>query len=143
MTSRLPSFQLAKRKADDLEDFSENRESPVVFFSGGPSRAIANLALPSLLSADAANTTATTLSPAAIAEGTALVEQFLNAWASVAPASSAPAPTEGEDVEMANGEGEGDAEVERDYAALVKCFAEYKDRFEETEWTKKVLEQTY
>lgn len=44
---------------------------------------------------------------------------------------------------MANGEGEGDAEVERDYAALVKCFAEYKDRFEETEWTKKVLEQTY
>ncbi|ORY74755.1 DNA mismatch repair protein MSH2 [Leucosporidium creatinivorum] len=111
--------KLAKRKADDLEDFSENP--------------------------DAANTTATTLSPAAIAEGTALVEQFLNAWASVAPSSSvpAPAPTEGEDVEMANGEGEGDAEVERDYAALVKCFAEYKDRFEETEWTKKVLEQTY
>lgn len=44
---------------------------------------------------------------------------------------------------MTNGEGGVDADVERDYAALVKCFDEYKERFEGTEWTRKVLEQTY
>lgn len=44
---------------------------------------------------------------------------------------------------MSNGEAAVDADVERDYAALVKVFEEYKERFENTEWTSKVLQQTY
>lgn len=132
-------MQLAKRKADDLEDFSENRELSSHRLAG----VMADPAPP--YAAAQANTSATSLSPEAIAEGTALVEQFLNSWANVAPSSSALAPAvEGDDVEMADGEGEGvDADVERDYAALVKCFDEFKEKFEGTEWTRKVLEQTY
>ncbi|SCV69244.1 BQ2448_2264 [Microbotryum intermedium] len=86
-----------------------------------------------------AATTASTLSPEAIAEGTALVEEFLNAWASGNNAAEAAA--DGEDTEMA--EADGEAEVTKEYALLLKVFETYKDRFESTEWTKTVLPQTY
>ncbi|SGY74910.1 BQ5605_C005g03387 [Microbotryum silenes-dioicae] len=105
--------KLAKRKADDLEDFSDR-----------PGEAA---------------TTASTLSPEAIAEGTALVEEFLNAWAS----GNAAAVPGGDDRDAEMADADGEAEVAKEYASLLKVFETYKDRFESTEWTRTVLPRTY
>ncbi|BGO94891.1 hypothetical protein NBRC10512_006153 [Rhodotorula toruloides] len=103
--------KLAKRKADDLEDFTEK---PV--------------------SADAAEPAIAHLSPEAIAEGTALVEAFLETWAS----RTAELPAAVAD-EARTGETREDVELKE----LVRCFEEYKSRFEGSEWTREVLAKTY
>ncbi|GAA5879435.1 hypothetical protein JCM1840_007040 [Sporobolomyces johnsonii] len=100
--------KLAKRKADDLEDFSEN---PSEEATANPSGLPAEL----------------------VAEGTALVESFLNDWAS----RTSEAPASG-DVEMDSG---ADA-VEVEIRELKRCFEEYRERFEGCRWTREVLEPT-
>ncbi|GAA5832087.1 hypothetical protein JCM11251_002814 [Rhodosporidiobolus azoricus] len=107
--------KLAKRKADDLEDFSETPNDPSAQLANG----------------DSTNPSAA-LSPEIIAEGTALVESFLEAWA--AKTAELPAPT-------ASQEGEKREDVELKH--LVACYEEYRERFEKSEWAAKVLETTY
>lgn len=86
------------------------------------------------VSADAAEPAIAHLSPEAIAEGTALVEAFLETWASrtaelpAAVADEAPTGETREDVELKE---------------LVRCFEEYKSKFEGSEWTREVLAKTY
>lgn len=92
------------------------------------------------------------LSPAAIAEGTALVEEFLHAWTAVAPSLVGPSGNAtAQDVDMIDLDADDDddddeeaAELIKDYDALVRVFNDqFKDRFEATEWTRTVLSQTY
>ncbi|GAA5986604.1 hypothetical protein JCM11641_005164 [Rhodosporidiobolus odoratus] len=110
--------KLAKRKADDLEDFSEPLE---------PTEDATN---------DSTNPAAS-LSPATIAEGTALVESFLEAWA--ARSAELPVPS-GSQTQPEDGD-ETREEVELRH--LVACYEEYKERFEKNEWAGKVLQKTY
>ncbi|POY74749.1 hypothetical protein BMF94_2225 [Rhodotorula taiwanensis] len=98
--------KLAKRKADDLEDFEERPEAV-------PDPDAASQNLP----------------PEDIAEGTALVEAFLAAWAE----RTSGLPTSGD---IADRE---DAELKE----LVGCFESFKDRFESSRWTQEVLAKTY
>ncbi|GAA5886475.1 hypothetical protein JCM6882_001648 [Rhodosporidiobolus microsporus] len=109
--------KLAKRKADDLEDFSETPSDPTAPHANG----------------DSTNPSAS-LSPETIAEGTALVESFLEAWA--ARTAELPPPTASQDVE---GESREDVEAKH----LVACYEEFRERFEKSEWAAKVLEKTY
>ncbi|GAA5992261.1 hypothetical protein JCM10908_001845 [Rhodotorula pacifica] len=97
--------KLAKRKADDLEDFDERPESAE------------------------AEEAAAALPPQDIAEGTALVEAFLEAWA--ARTSALPKTGELEDRQ------------ETELKELVDCFESFKDRFESSRWTQEVLAKTY
>ncbi|BGP19387.1 MSH2 protein [Rhodosporidiobolus nylandii] len=106
--------KLAKRKADDLEDFSET-----------PAEVDATV--------DSTNPAAS-LAPEVIAEGTALVESFLEAWA----ARTAELPPASASQQDAN-ETKEDVELRH----LVACYEEYKDRFEQSEWAGKVLAKTY
>ncbi|BGP27056.1 DNA mismatch repair protein MSH2 [Rhodotorula toruloides] len=103
--------KLARRKADDLEDFTEKPES-----------------------ADAAKPAIAHLSPEAIVEGTALVEAFLETWAS----RTAELPAA-----VADEASEGDTREDVELKELVRCFEEYKDKFESSEWTREVLAKTY
>jgi len=48
---------------------------------------------------------------------------------------------EGGDVVMTDGEGED--LLARELGILQDCFKEYKEKLEETEWTRTVLKQTY
>lgn len=93
--------------------------------------------------ASQSQSTTSGLKPEAIAQGTALVEDFLHAWTAVAP--SLVGPGADADVDMADAEAtEGDdTELNKDYDALVKVFETYKEKFEATEWTRDVLAQTY
>ncbi|TKA53604.1 hypothetical protein B0A53_03895 [Rhodotorula sp. CCFEE 5036] len=100
--------KLAKRKADDLEDFDEHPESAEA-------------------EGDAA--VAAALPPQDIAEGTALVEAFLEAWAE----RTGTLPPSG------NVEDRQEAELKE----LVGCFEAFKDRFDSSRWTKEVLAKTY
>ncbi|GJN93057.1 hypothetical protein Rhopal_006102-T1 [Rhodotorula paludigena] len=103
--------KLAKRKADDLEDFSEQTvESDQV--AAAPRATPPQAQLP----ADE------------IAAGTALVEAFLEEWAS---RTSALPP--------AADEGATAAELD----ALVGVYEEYKERFEGSAWAREVLAKTY
>lgn len=89
-----------------------------------------------------ANTLAATLSPEAVAEGTALVEEFLNAWATATTNAQPSQPSNGDDVEMEGAE-QTDAELKRDFELLKQCYDEYKPKFEHTTWTRDVLAETY
>ncbi|GAA6018060.1 hypothetical protein JCM10207_006066 [Rhodosporidiobolus poonsookiae] len=111
--------KLAKRKADDLEDFSE----PTA----------ASTAANGAVTSDSTNPAAA-LAPDQVAEGTALVEAFLEAWA----ARTASLPLSGE----ADGEGR-EARREAEMKELVGCFEEYRERFEGSEWAREVLAKTY
>ncbi|GAA6030957.1 hypothetical protein JCM8097_008956 [Rhodosporidiobolus ruineniae] len=112
--------KLAKRKADDLEDFNET-----------PADSTANDAT------DLSTNPSAALSPETIAEGTALVESFLEAWA--ARTAELPAQAEGEaDDETATATKE---EVEMRH--LVACYEEYRERFDQSEWARTVLARTY
>ncbi|GAA5875064.1 hypothetical protein JCM3774_003418 [Rhodotorula dairenensis] len=97
--------KLAKRKADDLEDFDERPES-----------AEAEGAAAALPSQD-------------IAEGTALVEAFLDAWAE---RTGALPPA-----------GDVEDRQEAELKELVDCFESFQDRFDSSRWTKEVLAKTY
>jgi DNA mismatch repair protein MSH2 len=69
------------------------------------------------------------LPPQDIAEGTALVEAFLEAWAE----RTGTLPPSG------NVEDRQEAELKE----LVGCFEAFKDRFDSSRWTKEVLAKTY
>lgn len=78
------------------------------------------------------------------AEGTALVEEMLAAWANASvDASAAPAAAvdEEDDVVMASVD-DGDG-LTKEYAALKRWYGEFRPRLEETPWTASVLAQTY
>lgn len=84
------------------------------------------------------------LSAEEIAQGTALVEEMLQKWADKAETelhSSKQAGDDEEDVVMT--EADGDAELEKELELLQSCFAEYRDKFDETPWTRTVLRSTY
>ncbi|GAA5902264.1 hypothetical protein JCM8208_007244 [Rhodotorula glutinis] len=106
--------KLAKRKADDLEDFS-SEPAPA---DDADTRMAAPRAPPpsALLSADE------------IAAGTALVEAFLDSWAA---ATKALPP------------GDGDARVDAELEALRGVYEEYRERLEASEWAREVLARTY
>ncbi|KAK4702829.1 DNA mismatch repair protein MSH2, partial [Phenoliferia sp. Uapishka_3] len=111
-------IKLAKRKADDLEDFSETPTEPTVSSSH---------------------------SPETIAEGTALVEEMLSAWAAATKGLDAGedgAGTNPEDVEMIDHE-DMDPAVLKEYGPLKQCFEEFAGRFEANGWTNAVLSATY
>ena len=77
-----------------------------------------------------------------IAEGTMLVEEMLQVWADrAAELDAGGGGGEEEDVTMT--EGEGEDLLAREVGLLQDCFREYRDRLEETEWTRTVLRQTY
>lgn len=80
----------------------------------------------------------TTLSPALIHQGTALVEEILTSWSDK---TSLLAPADSEDVTME--EGDLNAMVAQEYSLLKECFEENRTRLEETEWTRTVLSTTY
>lgn len=130
-------IKLAQRKANDLEDFSENRK-----FQLGPAcpldRSTRLTRLRCLLAASEATYAVADLPKEKIAEGTALVEEMLQKWADKTAELDA---GEAEDVVMT--EGEGEDLLAREVALLQDCFKEYRDRLEETEWTRTVLRQTY
>ncbi|KAM0786928.1 hypothetical protein ACM66B_002350 [Microbotryomycetes sp. NB124-2] len=111
-------IKLAKRKADDLEDFSD--------------------------ATNEAKEAANVLSSEQVAQGTALVEEFLGEWAKAAPAGSE-GDNQDEDVAMpgADDEEDGDAQVEKSLEALLKVYEQYKNRFDESPWLKQVLDQTF
>ncbi|KAK4052821.1 MSH2 protein [Microbotryomycetes sp. JL201] len=113
-------IKLAKRKADDLEDFSDATNEP---------REVANA-----------------LSPEQVAQGTALVEEFLAEWAKLAPAVG---QDRDGDVDMRSNDDvepqpeQDDAAVEESLEGLLKVYEQFKNRFDESPWLKQVLEQTY
>ncbi|BGP57733.1 hypothetical protein JCM8202_002386 [Rhodotorula sphaerocarpa] len=96
--------KLAKRKADDLEDFEER-----------PDRGESKEA---------------TLPAEDIAEGTALVEAFLEAWAE----RTRELPSDAAGVARRE---------EAELKELASCFETFKDRFEASRWTQDVLAKTY
>lgn len=78
-----------------------------------------------------------TLPPEVIAQGTAIVEELLQAWASKSSASQG--VDEGGDVAMRD----EDELVKKEYETLQECFKEFEPRLKEAEWTRTVLEATY
>ncbi|KAI5480523.1 DNA mismatch repair protein MSH2 [Pseudohyphozyma bogoriensis] len=107
-------IKLAKRKADDLEDFSED---------------------PTAVNLSSSHT------PEEIASGTALVEEMLNAWAA---ATAELGTTADGDVAMTDVDTEGmPPAVAREYAPLKKCFDEYRERLEANAWARDVFSATY
>jgi DNA mismatch repair protein MSH2 len=130
--------QLAKRKADDLEDFNETRTSFFLFLFPAPLAyrppSTADDPSAGIDGTNPSTNPAARLSAPEIAEGTALVESFLEAWA--ARAAELPPSTESQD---AAGTTEEDVELKH----LVACYEEYKERFEKNEWAQQVLSKTY
>ncbi|TNY21324.1 muts domain V-domain-containing protein [Rhodotorula diobovata] len=115
--------KLAKRKADDLEDFGSqpSADAEPVAADGTDTRMAAPRAPPpsALLPAEE------------IAAGTALVEAFLDAWAAATEALPA-----GDDVAP-------EARVEAEVEALKGVYAEYRERLDASEWAREVLARTY
>lgn len=72
---------------------------------------------------------AASLPPQDIAEGTALVEAFLEAWSERTGAFAT--------------SGDVEDRQEAELKELVDCFESFKDRFDSSRWTKEVLAKTY
>lgn len=109
-------IKLAKRKADDLEDFSEN-----------PTEA----------------TLSSSHSSEEIASGTALVEELLQAWAAATANLDEDQMRDEEDVVMGDGDAALPPALMKEYAPLKKCFDDFKERFDSNPWTRDVLSATY
>ncbi|KAK4057387.1 MSH2 protein [Microbotryomycetes sp. JL221] len=107
-------IRLAKRKADDLEDFSDATKE----------------------SQEATDT----FTPEQVAQGTALVEEFLADWAKSSEEAERSRDKDG-DIDMSIED--DDTAVEKSFEALLDVFGRYKDRFEQAPWAKEVLAQTY
>ncbi|KAI0689572.1 muts domain V-domain-containing protein [Cytidiella melzeri] len=95
--------KLAKRKADELEDFNADRRE---------------------IDAD--------IPSEVIEEGSKLVEQLLQTWASQTPVR------DGEDIVMADGEDELGPEAQ--LAELKKCFEQFRPQLEQNLWAQRLLE---
>ena len=116
--------QLAKRKADELEDYGDE-----------------SVRLPSV-------------SKEATAEGTALIEEMLQAWANAtdSPSDDDADVGDGEDVVMAEVEGSNgqtgrklsdQEKLKREEKRLKRVYEEFRPRLEANEWARVVLSQTY
>ena len=110
---------MAKRKADELEDFNAGKFHRPHSAEHHSTQCF-----------HAENKPEPDLDPAVIEEGTRLVEEVLRTWA----ASSA--PQDGEDVVMADSDEES---AEAQLAALKKCMEEFKPRLEGNAWVQRLL----
>ncbi|BGP42822.1 MSH2 protein [Rhodotorula kratochvilovae] len=108
--------KLAKRKADDLEDFSSQ-----------PSDSQPTDPHNEVMSAPRAPPASAQLPAEEIAAGTALVESFLEAWA----AATAALPASEEDKTAA------------ELDALKSVYGEFSERLEASAWAREVLARTY
>lgn len=143
---------MAKRKADDLEDFTDTRSS-LSSSSHPPSVSTVPPEASSLtLSHDTATEAnlSTTISPELTAAGTKLTEKILLTWANSATTTLDSTTVDaGDDVEMAGAEVGGEEGVKvskellREYELLKSCFGGFEKELEESVWAKVVLSQTY
>ena len=120
-------MQLAKRKADDLEDFTENRSSLSPFTS----QSNASLTLSNCPTATEINLS-TTITPELTTAGTQLTEKILVEWSSASADDDAMDTSEGVD-----------AEVEKELEALKACVGAFETELAGNEWAQVVLAQTY
>lgn len=115
----LPISQLAKRKADELEDFNAGEAlhlSDAIF------------RLTSIID----NTELEAgIPPEVVEEGNKLIEQLLRTWASKV------SNDDGEDVDM--DAGEYDDSPEAQVEELRKCVEEFRPQIEDNQWVQRVL----
>ncbi|KAM0746141.1 putative DNA mismatch repair protein MSH2 [Meredithblackwellia eburnea MCA 4105] len=107
-------IKMAKRKADDLEDFSETPTAPSISSSH---------------------------SPEVIAAGTGLVEEMLEAWAKAT--AELDVNEDAVMDEGTSSKAEQEVALKKEYEPLLRCYEEFKDRFAQNEWTNSVLTATY
>lgn len=125
----LPSIQLAKRKADELEDFNAGmqRTLPVAFLSD---RYNSNFTSPPSdrreIDAD--------IPPEVVEEGSKLVEELLQAWVAQTSTSNGDA----EDAMMVDGQEELSPEAQLE--ELKKCVERFRPQVEQNLWAQRVLE---
>lgn len=112
---------MAKRKADELEDFN----------SGQIIASFLHLCLAHLDFLERDELEAG-LSPDVIEEGTRIVEQLLTTWAS----RTSPGVQDGEDVVM---EEDSDASAEIQLAELKACVEEFRPQVEGNLWVQRLL----
>ena len=113
-------FQLAKQKADELEDFNTG-----MLTSGIALRLLFDVRLP------IDNESEMDVDPGVVEEGTRLVEQLLKTWVARTSAQ------DGEDVVMVDGDGVDESEAQ--LAELKRCLEEFRPQLEGNLWVQKVL----
>ncbi|KAI0305145.1 DNA mismatch repair protein [Multifurca ochricompacta] len=105
-----PVIRLAKRKAEELEDFGTGRE-----ISSQESQ----------------------FAPEVIESGVQIVEELLKTWASRTPLGRSAAAADDEDIIMSDDDSSPSPEAQLD--ELKSCFAEYQKRIESNAWVQVLL----
>ena len=114
-----PTSQLAKRKADELEDFNAGRGLHLSDAISSLTSIIDNTELEA------------GIPPEVVEEGNKLIEQLLRTWASKV------SNDDSEDVDM--DAGEYDDSPEAQVEELRKCVEEFRPQIEDNQWVQRVL----